>query len=104
MSSAQRSGSGKYRRFRWGLPVVALAVVLGVALPVAGSAKTAACTGTSNLTNFVAYTCGKAGAASSSLSPIKIGWVNNQGGTIAPVGLTSTKDAEFAVKYINERL
>jgi branched-chain amino acid transport system substrate-binding protein len=107
MSSAQRSGSGNPRpRFRWGLPVVALAVALGVALPVAGSAKTNAnaCAGTSNLTNFVAYTCGKAGAANSSLSPIKIGWVNNQGGTIAPVGLSSTKDAEFAVKFINEKL
>jgi branched-chain amino acid transport system substrate-binding protein len=39
-----------------------------------------------------------------SQKPIKIGWVNNQGGSVAAVGLSSTEAADWAVKYVNENL
>jgi branched-chain amino acid transport system substrate-binding protein len=38
------------------------------------------------------------------MKPIKIGWVNNQGGSIPPVGPSSTEAADWAVKYINDHL
>jgi branched-chain amino acid transport system substrate-binding protein len=57
----------------------------------------------SGVTDFVQYTGGKAGKADASLSPITIGWVNQQGGP-ADVGPGATKGTELAVKYINEEL
>jgi branched-chain amino acid transport system substrate-binding protein len=56
----------------------------------------------SQIGNFVAYVHGKPGTANPKLAPVKIGWVNNQGGTIAPVGPESTAAAEFAVKWVNK--
>jgi branched-chain amino acid transport system substrate-binding protein len=57
----------------------------------------------SGVTDYVAYTGGKAGKADASLSPVMIGWVNQQGGP-ADVGPGATKGTELAVKYINEEL
>ncbi len=54
------------------------------------------------VTDYVAYTGGTAGPADPSLAPIKIGWVNEEGGSLTGGGLTSTAAADFAVKYINE--
>ncbi len=54
------------------------------------------------ITDYVAYTKGTDGPADMSLEPVKIGWVNNEGGSIAPIGETSTKAADLAVQYINE--
>jgi branched-chain amino acid transport system substrate-binding protein len=58
----------------------------------------------SNITDYVAYSGGKAGSADKKLSPIEIGWVNNEGGSITPVGPTTTKAAEWAVQYVNDHL
>jgi len=50
----------------------------------------------------IAYTGGKAGAADSSLAPVTVGWMNNEGG---PVGFPeATVSFQAAVKYINEEL
>jgi branched-chain amino acid transport system substrate-binding protein len=57
----------------------------------------------SGVTDYVAYTGGKAGKADASLAPVTIGWVNQQGGP-ADVGPGATKGTELAVKYINEEL
>jgi branched-chain amino acid transport system substrate-binding protein len=53
--------------------------------------------------DYQKYVGGEAGAADSSKAPITIGWVNQQGGP-SDVGPGSTKGAELAVKYLNEKL
>jgi branched-chain amino acid transport system substrate-binding protein len=53
------------------------------------------------VSNFLAYTNGKAGAANPKLAPVKIGWVNNQGGQVL-VGPTATNGAALAAKWINQ--
>jgi len=54
--------------------------------------------------DYVAYTGGKDGPADKNAKPIKLGWVNNQGGSIPPPGPSSTEAAKWSVKYINEKL
>lgn len=56
------------------------------------------------VTDYVEYTGGSDGPADTSLPPVKIGWVNNEGGSIPPIGADATNAAEFAVQYINEHL
>ncbi len=54
------------------------------------------------VTDLVAYTGGKAGAADTTLAPVTIGWLNQQGGPLGfPAG---TQGAEAAVSYINSDL
>jgi branched-chain amino acid transport system substrate-binding protein len=57
-----------------------------------------------DIADYVEYTGGTDGPADTSKKPIKIGWVNNQGGSVAPPAPTSTEAAKWAVKYINEKL
>jgi branched-chain amino acid transport system substrate-binding protein len=57
----------------------------------------------SGVTDYLAYTGGKAGAADTGKSPITIGWVNQQGGP-NDIGPNGTKGIEMAVKYINAEL
>ena len=59
--------------------------------------------GSKSVTNYLTYTDGKAGKADSSLPPVDIGWINQQGGqqTIGPL---ATAGAQMAVKYINAEL
>ena len=52
--------------------------------------------------NFVAYVCGKPGAADPSLSPVEIGWANDQGGSIVSEGPEATDAAQLAVDWINK--
>jgi branched-chain amino acid transport system substrate-binding protein len=52
----------------------------------------------------VQYTGGKAGAADSSLSPVTIGWVNEQGGPPSQTFPEATRAAQATVKYINSQL
>jgi branched-chain amino acid transport system substrate-binding protein len=59
--------------------------------------------GTQSVTNYLTYTAGKSGPASSSLPPVSIGWLNQQGGASA-VGPLATAGAQTAVKYINAQL
>src|SRR5262245_20528042 len=56
------------------------------------------------ITDYVAYTKGTDGPADTSLEPVKIGWVNVQGGSLTPLGESATGAAELAVKYINDHL
>ena len=66
-----------------------------------GATKTATSFAQSN-TLSLAYTGGKAGAANSSLSPITIGYVNQQFGN--PSYPEATAGAALAVKYVNAQL
>jgi branched-chain amino acid transport system substrate-binding protein len=59
--------------------------------------------GAQSVTNYLTYTAGKSGPANSSLTPVDIGWLNQQGGASA-VGPLATVGAETAVKYINAQL
>ena len=54
------------------------------------------------ITDFVKYVGGKAGAADSSLPPVKIGWTSNQDGSIVSIGPQATDAAQFAVDWINK--
>lgn len=71
----------------------------------AGASASAASSNPPNypVTNYLAYVGGKAGAADPSLSPVEIGWVNQQGGAndLAP---EATKGAQMSVDYINQHL
>ncbi len=59
--------------------------------------------GSQSVTNYQSYVGGKAGAASSSLPPVTIGFVNQQGGSQS-IGPLATTGAQIAVKYINTEL
>jgi branched-chain amino acid transport system substrate-binding protein len=71
----------------------------------AASASASAAPSVSNsfqaVTNYLSYVGGKAGAATG--SPVKIGYVNQQGGQSA-VGLLATAGAQMAVNYANAEL
>jgi branched-chain amino acid transport system substrate-binding protein len=54
------------------------------------------------VTDYLAYTGGTAGPADASLPPVKIGWVNNEGGQVL-IGPTATQGAELAIQYANEQ-
>jgi branched-chain amino acid transport system substrate-binding protein len=59
--------------------------------------------GAQSVTNYLTYTGGKAGAANSSLAPVVIGYVNEQGDANPPGALASV-GAQMAVTYINQQL
>jgi branched-chain amino acid transport system substrate-binding protein len=59
--------------------------------------------GAQSVTNYVTYVGGTAGPANKSLSPVYIGFVNQQGGPTA-VGLLATAGAQMAVNYANAAL
>ncbi|MGW3106235.1 ABC transporter substrate-binding protein [Streptomyces sp. NPDC001100] len=94
--------------------VVGLSVVLGLtAAGCATSDSTAATQGATSprssssadpwaVTDLADYTGGKSGAADTGLSPVKIGWVNQQGGSLEYPN--ATLGARAAVKYVNEKL
>ena len=55
-----------------------------------------------SIENFVDYVCGKPGEADASKPPVKIGWVNNQGGSIVSLGPQATDAAQMAVDWVNK--
>ena len=59
--------------------------------------------GAQSVTNYLSYVGGKSGAASSSLPPVTIGYLNEQGDANPPGALASS-GAELAVSYINKEL
>ena len=59
--------------------------------------------GAQSVTDYLSYVDGKAGAANSSLPPVTIGFVNQQGGS-QTIGPLATTGAQIAVKYINTEL
>ena len=94
-----------------------LAVAVTTALVVTGCASNSATSsGTKNtvgpsvtaavdanaVTDYLAYTGGKAGKADSTKSPVTIGWVNQQGGALGFP--TATEGAQAAVNYVNTHL
>ncbi|MGH2859348.1 MAG: hypothetical protein ACRDMJ_17895, partial [Solirubrobacteraceae bacterium] len=68
-----------------------------------GTGAAAGGAGSGAVTNYQTYTGGKAGKANSSLPPVTIGWINQQGGQ-QQIGPLATVGAETAVKYINAEL
>ena len=101
------------------LPVIAALVVIAlVAAGCGGKSKTASSSsatspaapakgaiglGDANVKNYVQYVGGKAGKANSSLPPVYVGWINQQGGQQA-IGPLATNGAQMSVKYINAHL
>ena len=80
----------------------------GAAAPSSSSAAVSTASGSGGLgaqsvTNYLSYVGGKAGAANSSLAPVTIGYMNEQGDANPP-GLLATSGAELAVNYINKDL
>lgn len=71
------------------------------ASPAAGS-SVAAGADQPGVTDLVAYTNGKSGAADQSLAPVTVGWVNQQGGALGYPNATS--GAQAAVGYVNSYL
>ena len=59
--------------------------------------------GAQSVTNYLSYTGGKSGPANSSLTPVTVGFVNQQGGPQV-IGQHATDGAEMAVNYINKEL
>ena len=59
--------------------------------------------GAQSVTDYLSYVGGKAGPANSSLPPVTIGFVNQQGGSQS-IGPLATTGAQIAVKYINTEL
>jgi branched-chain amino acid transport system substrate-binding protein len=76
----------------------------------AGATTTSAATGSGSggagaqaVTDYLKYVDGKGGKANSSLPPVTIGWINQQGGQQS-IGPLATAGAQMAVKYINAEL
>lgn len=65
------------------------------------TAGLAAAGGQKSVTNYVAYVNGKKGPAKSSLSPVYIGYVNQEGGPIV-IGKTTDVGVTTAVNFINK--
>ena len=85
---------------------VLAAAVAFAAVSVASStaAGSAGGLGAAAVTNYVKYVdAKKAGPANSSLSPVQVGFFNQQGGAIV-IGANATNGAELAVKYANADL
>jgi len=59
--------------------------------------------GAQSVTNYLSYVGGKAGAADSSLAPVTIGYINEQGDANPP-GALASNGAQMAVSYINKEL
>jgi branched-chain amino acid transport system substrate-binding protein len=80
----------------------------GAAAPSSSSSAVSTASGSGGLgaqsvTNYLSYVGGKAGAANSSLAPVTIGYMNEQGDANPP-GMLATSGAELAVNYINKDL
>src|SRR6185437_8763047 len=87
-------------RGRWPIAgLVVLLIGLGLLVPVALGGAAA----TKPVTNYLKFVGGKAGKANPKLSPVVIGWVNQQGGQ-AEIGPLATPAAETAVKLVNDSL
>jgi branched-chain amino acid transport system substrate-binding protein len=74
----------------------------GTASPSSAGTSTASAFAGS-VTNYPGYV-GASGAANSSLSPVTIGWVNEQGGPPSETFPQATLAAQATVKYINSQL
>src|SRR4051794_9511446 len=92
------------RHARSVLIVLVAVLALVVAVSASGRSQTATrAQATPAVTNYLSYVHGKAGKANPKLSPVYVGWVNQQGGQVV-IGAEATPGAQFAVKYINNEL
>ena len=82
--------------------LVIAAALLGVLVFVmsAAAGTSSGGLGSGAVTNFVQYVAGKSGAANKKLSPVDIGFFNQQGGPIV-IGANATNGAELAVNWAN---
>jgi branched-chain amino acid transport system substrate-binding protein len=55
------------------------------------------------VTDYVAYVGGPGGAADPNREPIKIGWLNQEGGPVVIASAVTTPGAHMTVKFINEQ-
>jgi branched-chain amino acid transport system substrate-binding protein len=79
----------------WAVVVTGLIAALGL-IAAAGAG------GSKSVTNYVAYVNGKPGPAHPKLSPILVGYVNQEGGPIV-IGKTADDGVNIAVKWINSQ-
>lgn len=101
-------GSSNNSATKTSAPAAATTTSAATSSAPAGTTSTAAGTGAGGagaqaVTDYLKYVDGKAGKADSSLPPVTIGWINQQGGQQA-IGPLATAGAEMAVKYINAEL
>jgi branched-chain amino acid transport system substrate-binding protein len=101
-------GSSNNSATKTSAPAAATTTSAATSSAPAGPTSTAAGTGAGGagaqaVTDYLKYVDGKAGKADSSLPPVTIGWINQQGGQQA-IGPLATAGAEMAVKYINAEL
>ena len=89
-----------------GAALVALVLAIGASATTSKADKTEKAqmgAAPQAVTNYLAYTHGKAGKANPKLSKVYIGWVNQQGGQVVIGGL-ATAGASLAVDYVNQYL
>jgi branched-chain amino acid transport system substrate-binding protein len=86
-----------------GAAALAVAVSTSAAAPTATQASSSGGLGKQAVTNYVKYVDGKAGKANSSLPPVTVGFVNQQGGQVV-IGADATLGAQLAVSYDNAAL
>src|SRR4051812_20680492 len=91
---AGEGGLTRRRRAATGLLLALIALVIPAVL--SGATPGA-------VTNYVQFVGGKPGKADPKLSPVVIGWVNQQGGQ-AEIGPLATPAAQVAVKLTNDSL
>jgi branched-chain amino acid transport system substrate-binding protein len=85
--------------FRWRRHALALFALAALAALVA--VGTAGAAGGGSVTNYLAYVGGKAGKANPKLSPIYVGYVNQEGGPIV-VGKTADNGIQAAADFVNK--
>jgi branched-chain amino acid transport system substrate-binding protein len=76
--------------------LVLAAFGLAAAVPLAAGGATPP----KSVTNYVAYVGGKPGRANAKLAPIKIGYVNQEGGPVV-IGKTADNGVQAAVDFVN---
>jgi branched-chain amino acid transport system substrate-binding protein len=94
-SSSSTAASG-------GSPSASAPAASGSSAPVS-TASGSGGLGADSVTNYLSYVGGKAGAADSSLAPVTIGYINEQGDANPP-GALASNGAQMAVNYINKEL
>jgi branched-chain amino acid transport system substrate-binding protein len=90
----------KRQRLLFAATVLVAVLAYAVSSVAAGSAGGL---GAAAVTNYVKYVDGKSGKANPKLSPIQVGFVNQQGGAVV-IGANATNGAQLAVNYANADL
>jgi branched-chain amino acid transport system substrate-binding protein len=75
----------------------------GAATPGVSAVAGTGGAGAQSVTDYVKYTGGPGGKADTTLPPVYLGWINQQGGQVE-IGHFATNGAELAVKYANAEL